>query len=368
MNSRMIITVLCILFSVCYAGALAAQSAPAGKFPVDYRIDPENVLQIDVYYGKGEKIARQVRVSSSGEINLSFVGDVAVAGLTIPELQKKLNQLFDKGESLPPQVNVSIEEYSMVTIMGEVKKPGAYPIKSSLTVVELIALAEGFSEAASANEVKIVHTNADGSKTETPVRVHDLMNKAGKDQNGYFLRSRDVVIVPKSMVTIIGEVRKPGAYPIKSYLSALDLIALAEGFNDAAASNEVKIIHTNPDGTKTQRVVPLYDIMNKGSMVDDSLLLSSDDVVIVPRGTVTIIGEVTKPGIYPTKGRLTIIDLVAMAEGLTKFALPNELKVIHVNPDGTKAERVVPLYEMMKKGSIDHESLLLYSGDVVFVR
>ena len=165
----------------------------------EYHIGPENVLQIDVYYGKNEKISQKVRVSSAGAIDYPLVGAVNVAGLTVSQLQEKMKQLLEKDYLVNPQVTVFIEEYSTVSIMGEVKKPGVFPIKGRLTVVELIALAEGFSKIASPNKVKVIRTRSDGTKEEIVVRVRDIMNKHAEDKENVELRSGDVVIVPESI-------------------------------------------------------------------------------------------------------------------------------------------------------------------------
>ena len=191
-----------VLWLVCLPGLCLAQ-APAAtaatSSPSEYQVSPENALQIDVYYGKNEHISQKVRVSSRGVINFPLVGEVDVAGLTVTALQDKLKQLLEKDYLVNPQVTAFIEEYSTVSIMGEVKKPGAYPIKGRLTIVELISLAEGFTKIAAPNKVKVVHTNPDGTKEEKIVRVYDLMNKDSTDQASIVLRSGDVVIVPESL-------------------------------------------------------------------------------------------------------------------------------------------------------------------------
>ena len=144
----------------------------------EYKIGPENVLQIDVYYGKGEKISQKVRVSSQGNIDFPLVGEVEASGLTITAFQDKLRKFLEKDYLVDPQVTIFIEEYSTVSIMGEVKKPGVYPIKGRLTVLELISLAEGFTKIAAQNKVKVIHTRPDGTKEEALVRIHDFMNKS----------------------------------------------------------------------------------------------------------------------------------------------------------------------------------------------
>jgi polysaccharide export outer membrane protein len=185
-------TAIALLFVFSMSSGLFAEEEKA------YRIGPENLLQIDVHYGKDGLISQKVRVSSRNLITFPLVGEVDVEGLTVSELENKLYTLLEKDYLVNPQVSVVIEEYSTVTVIGEVKKPGAYPIKGKLTVVEAISLAEGFSKIASPNRAKIVRTNDDGTKTEIPVRLNDIIN-GKKQKNNVYLQAGDVVVVPESL-------------------------------------------------------------------------------------------------------------------------------------------------------------------------
>ncbi|MFH0855467.1 MAG: polysaccharide biosynthesis/export family protein [Candidatus Omnitrophota bacterium] len=178
------------------AGLLAQK--PLFAEETAYRIGPENLLQIDVHYGKDGIISQKVRVSSQGMINFPLVGELEASGLTTSDLEQKLFELLNKDYLVNPQVTVVIEEYSTVSIMGEVKKPGSYPIKGKLTVVELISLAEGFTKIASPNGTKVIRTNPDGSKTEFKIRVSDIVNK-GRQKTNIELQAGDVVVVPQSL-------------------------------------------------------------------------------------------------------------------------------------------------------------------------
>jgi polysaccharide export outer membrane protein len=164
----------------------------------EYHIGTENVLQIDVYYGKGERISQKVRVSSRGIITFPLVGEVEVAGLTVSGLQDKLTELLGKDYLVNPQVTVFIEEYSTVSILGEVNKPSVYPIKGRVTVLELISLAEGFTKIAAPNKVKVMRILPDGSREEIQVRVSDIINKDRGDEDNVVLRAGDMVVVPES--------------------------------------------------------------------------------------------------------------------------------------------------------------------------
>jgi len=185
-------TVLLIVLSVfLFQSCLFAKNS-------DYIVGPENLLQITVHYGKDGLISQEVRVSSENRIIFPLLGEVDVKGLSVTDLENKLYKLLEKDYLVNPQVSVVIKEYSTVSIIGEVKKPGSYPIKGRLTVVEAVSLAEGFSKIASPNATKVIRTNADGSKTEIPIRLGDIMH--GKQQkNNINLQGGDVVVVPESL-------------------------------------------------------------------------------------------------------------------------------------------------------------------------
>jgi protein involved in polysaccharide export with SLBB domain len=162
-----------------------------------YRIGPENVLQIDVYYGRDRELSRKVRVSSTGRITFPLLGEVDVAGLSIAELEQKLTDLLDRDYLVNPQVSVFIENYSTVSILGQVKEPGSFEIKGSLTLIELISLAGGFTKIAATNDVRIMRTRLNGSKTTIKVRANDIINR-GREEDDVSLEPGDIITVPES--------------------------------------------------------------------------------------------------------------------------------------------------------------------------
>jgi len=167
------------------------------KVSPEYKIGPQNVLQIDVYYGRDKNLSRKVRVSSTGCINFPLLGEVNVNGLAINECENKLKDLLEKDYLVNPQVTVFIEEYSTVSVIGQVNKPGNYEIKGRMTAVEAISLAEGFTKIADPNGVKVLRTNVDGTKVSINVRAGDIMN-GGKKEEDVQLQSEDIVSVPES--------------------------------------------------------------------------------------------------------------------------------------------------------------------------
>lgn len=187
---NLVIFAACIFCCYSFAEAYQRTSSPSSE----YTIGPENVLQIDVYYGRDKELSRKARVSSNGFITFPLLGEIKVQGLTVSEIEYQLTYMLEKDYLVNPQVSIFIEEYSTVSILGQVNAPGAYPIKGKLSVIELISTAGGFTKIAATNDVKIIRTNPNGTKTTIKVRANDIINKGMED--------RDVQLKPGDIVTV----------------------------------------------------------------------------------------------------------------------------------------------------------------------
>ena len=186
------VLILSVMSSFSYARSTGSDASQKG-----YTIGPENVLVIDVYYGRDKNLNRKARVSSKGYITFPLLGEVEVNGLTIAELENILTELLEKDYLVNPQVSVFIEEYSTVSILGQVEEPGSFEIKGRLSVIELISLAGGFTKIAATNDVRIMRTNPDGSRKTIKVKANDIINK-GREDEDVQLKPGDIVMVPES--------------------------------------------------------------------------------------------------------------------------------------------------------------------------
>ena len=190
---KKLITLGTIVFCVyLYLGTYSYASSSS-----EYKLGPENVLQIDVYYGPDKELSRKVRVSPNGYISFLLLGEVKVKGLTVSEIEEELTYLLEKDYLVNPQVSIFIEEYSTVSILGQVNEPGSYPIRGNLSVIELISTAGGFTKIAATNDVKVIRTNPNGRKTTIKVKANDIINK-GREDEDVQLKAGDIVTVAES--------------------------------------------------------------------------------------------------------------------------------------------------------------------------
>ena len=142
-----------VVVSLTAAGLAAAQEAPKGHSgPVgadgDYKIGPEDVLDIAVW--SNTALSRTVPVRPDGKISIPLLNDVQAAGLTAMQLRDVLTKRLS--EYVPtPEVSVIVREVRSfkVSVLGEIKTPGRYEIKSRTTILDILAQAGPFSDFAS---------------------------------------------------------------------------------------------------------------------------------------------------------------------------------------------------------------------------
>ena len=173
--------------------------------PGEYRIGPEDLLQISVW--KNETMSRTVPVRPDGKISLPLLNDVHAAGLTALELRDVLTQKL--ADYIPnPEVSVIITEVRSfkVSVIGEVLKPGRFELKSWSTVLDALAMAGGFSPFAARSRIVILRPDGNTVKripfnynkvTASQEGLLDRMLRGGGEgQENFYLQNGDIVLVP----------------------------------------------------------------------------------------------------------------------------------------------------------------------------
>ena len=168
--------------------------AATGIRPDAYIIGAEDVLS--VYVWKEPDMSKSVPVRPDGMISLPLIGEVKAAGYTPVQLQGVLADAMKKYVS-DPQVTVVIEKVASLNfnIVGEVNKPGYYPLTRRLTVLDAIALAGGFKDFAKTKKVYILRTSANGAEQRIPFNYNEVIKGKNSQQN-IDLQPRDTIVVP----------------------------------------------------------------------------------------------------------------------------------------------------------------------------
>jgi polysaccharide export outer membrane protein len=177
-------------------GEVAAVRAPARAATTptqpEYRIGSGDKLQINVY--KEADLTQSLQVRPDGRITMPLVGDLAAAGQTPMQLQRRLAESLREYVS-NPVVTVMVVEVAdrVVYVMGEVNTPGAVPLKGSMTVLQALAVAGGFKDFANKGGIKVLR-KIGGDRVETiPFSYKDSLRG---DAQPFYLAEGDTVVVP----------------------------------------------------------------------------------------------------------------------------------------------------------------------------
>jgi polysaccharide export outer membrane protein len=159
-----------------------------------YIIGDDDVLSISVW--KEPEISKQLPVRSDGKISLPLIGDVQAAGRTPPQLEQDVTARLQSFIS-DPKVTVIVEQINSqkINILGQVVKPGSYPLMAGTTILDAIATAGGFKDFAKKKSVYVLRQNPAGGEVRIAFNYDKFIKGKNVVQN-ITLKPRDTVVVP----------------------------------------------------------------------------------------------------------------------------------------------------------------------------
>jgi polysaccharide export outer membrane protein len=192
---------------VALTGAMWAQASTEAKSapqPVSagaasahdntYVIGEADVLSINVW--KEADISRSVPVRSDGRISLPLAGEIQAAGQTPLQLEQQIASKL-KNYIAEPEVTVMVQQSNSqkFNILGQVAKPGSFPLNNSMTVLDAIALAGGFRDFAKQKSIYVLRQKPGGGETRIPFNYKSVIAGKTSSQN-IQLQARDTIVVP----------------------------------------------------------------------------------------------------------------------------------------------------------------------------
>jgi polysaccharide biosynthesis/export protein len=260
---------------------LAGDSHDAGSIhsrDAEMRIGGGDLLEISLFgtdFSCGhDKEGCEARVSTSGSIVLPLIGEVEVGGLTVAKAAEAIAARLTEGRFFNnPQVTIIQKEYASqgIAILGEVQRPGNYPLVGSHTLLQAISAAGGTTLKAG-NDAMIIHTDNPNQPQHA-----DLSSLVGGSTQ---LIPGDTVVVSKAgIVYVVGDVRQPSGIAMeRSGLTILKAIAMAQGTNPTASSKNATLIRNTQRGREEIRVSLREIISNKAP----DLELQPEDILFIP--------------------------------------------------------------------------------------
>jgi len=279
-----------------------APTPTAAAAPDTYTLGPGDQLVVRV--PDFEEIDNKtVPIDLKGTINLPAVGRLQASGLTTEQLEAAISERLKK-YLVKPDVSVYLTEMRSqpVSLIGEVQTPGVHQLQGQKNLFEVLSLAGGLRQEAG-NVINITRrlewgpiplpgaaNDATGQFSVASVDVKSVMDASHPAEN-VLIKPNDVISVPKAdTIYVIGAVNKPGAYVLGEHrsLGALQVLALAQGTDKTAATNEARIMRVVA-GSNDRAEIPV-DLRTILSGKIPDVPLTADDILFVPTSKAKAVG------------------------------------------------------------------------------
>jgi polysaccharide export outer membrane protein len=246
-----------VLLLNLWAGNVMAADVPVGA---------GDVLRISVY--EHPDLSLETRVSEAGSITYPLIGEVRVSGMPAAAVEKKIADLLSRGGFLKnAQVNliVTMAQSQQISVLGQVARPGRYPVEGRRTLIDLLALAGGATPDGS--DVITLIRNRNGKVEKDNVDLMQSVRTADVRLNPE-LAAGDIVYVERApRFYIYGEIQKPGAYRLERDMTVLQALSIGGGLSARGTERGVRIKRRDASGVLQEMTVQHNDPIKTDDVV-----------------------------------------------------------------------------------------------------
>jgi polysaccharide biosynthesis/export protein len=237
---------------------------------------------LDIVIFETPELSGRFRVNLKGDILLPLAGTLHVAGMTLAEITDAVSQRYKDAKILvAPEVTVFVAEFTRrtITITGEVRAPGVFPIAAPRTLTDTLAMAGGLNDAAS-RTVSIVHAADPRQIIHVTLNVGAQTPESIQEGRMEILPGDSIFVARSGIVYLVGELMRPGGFQVEhnNRLTLLEAIALAGGLTRTAKASQSRLIRRSATGREEMKV-DLHKVLYGGG---PDMLLTDGDIVFVP--------------------------------------------------------------------------------------
>ena len=227
------------------AGMLALLAQTAGA--ADVLLGAGDVVKVSVY--GNQDLTLETRVSEAGTITFPLIGTVELGGLTAAAAEKKIAGMLESGGFIrKAQVNLLVTslQSAQVSVLGQVNRPGRYPIEGKRTLMDMLALAGGFG--ADGGDVVSLIRKRNGVTTKDAIDVVDMVR--GNDFTRDFeVMGGDILYVERApRFYIYGEVQRPGPFRLERQMTLLQALSTGGGLTPRGTERGIRIKRRDAKG------------------------------------------------------------------------------------------------------------------------
>jgi polysaccharide export outer membrane protein len=304
--------------------------------PADYPVNAGDEIVVLLWGRINEEY--RLRVSRDGKINIPRIGPVSVAGLPFDTMRKNIIDRVGSIEGVQASVSMGELRSVGVYIVGEVVSPGYYTVSSLSNVTNALFAAGGPTKRGSLRSVQLKRNG----RTVSTLDFYDFL-LSGSDRSGLRLQSGDVIHVPivKSMVAVVGNVRRSALYETKGKTSLADAVDLAGGLSPTAWTGRIQV-----ERFMNNQFQAVLDVESKSETLPSFDVFDGDIIKVFPvlekdKNTVYLSGNVYRPGKYEFREGMKVVDIAPNTESLLPETYFDYGIVLRQDPP-SYLDRIVP--------------------------
>lgn len=229
----------------------------------NYVIGPGDVVKVSVY--EHPDLTAELAVSEAGNLRLPLIGEIHAAGASGAALESAIASKLEKGGFVKnPSVNVLVTQYrsQQITVLGQVNRPGKYPIQMQSNVMDLVAMAGGITPTGADSVVLI---RKDNSRVEIDLNA---AAKSGDPKAAMAVANGDTLFVPRApQFYIYGEVQRPGAYRLEKNMSVMQALSAGGGLTPKGTQRGITVMRPAAGGNVEKIHVELGDMLKPDDVV-----------------------------------------------------------------------------------------------------
>jgi len=237
-----------------------------GNASADAVLGPGDVLKVSVY--NNPDLTTETRINDAGSITFPLLGAVVIGGLEVTAAETKLAGLLESGGFLKkPQVNILITQIQnqQVSVLGQVNRPGRYPIEGRRSLLDLLAMAGGISPDGG-DTVALIRKR--GDKTTKDVIDVIAMVRTGALEQDFQLAANDIIYVERApRFYIYGEVQRPGPFRLERSMTVLQALSTGGGLTARGTERGLTIKRRDANGKQVVLDVKQDDLVQVDDVV-----------------------------------------------------------------------------------------------------
>jgi polysaccharide export outer membrane protein len=233
----------------------------------EYRLGPGDVVRITVY--NVPDLTTEAQITQQGRIIFPLIGEVQIGGMDKSEAEQIIARRLGAGGFVRrPQVNVLVLGFKsqQISVLGQVNRPGRYPIEQASTLADLLAIAGGVA-LGGGDTITLITRRADGKTLKRDIDINQALLRGEMDKN-IPVANGDIIYVPRApQFYIYGEVQRPGAFRLEKGMTVMQALSVGGGLTVRGTQRGIRVNRHGDNGKVETLEGELTDLVKENDVI-----------------------------------------------------------------------------------------------------